>query len=214
MSGFAPSLRRGKRAWTPLHQHWQEIFHCSPSETMNKPGCPLQRTAMMWMQHEVLLKIYSKLHTFPFLSLLSYLLFLSLHIANSPAHHLFFFFFPVWLWLCWWRWSRARGGTFEVGQVAAGNAESFMQTGSSRWERGGTGHPGSPSGNERGETEEGKKKKKGGGRRRKDGRRSVRECEGDSKKKEEKKRTARVERKDKSRKRGEGGREPSHVSLN
>lgn len=60
----------------------------------------------------------------------------------------------------------------------------------------------------------GEKKKKGGGRRRKDGRRSVRECEGDSKKKEEKKRTARVERKDKSRKRGEGGREPSHVSLN
>lgn len=92
MSGFAPSLRREKRAWTPLHQHWQEIFHCSPSETMNKPGCPLQRTATTWMQHEVLLKIYSKLHTFPFLSLLSYLLFLSLHIANSPAHHLFFFF--------------------------------------------------------------------------------------------------------------------------
>lgn len=32
--------------------------------------------------------------------------------------------------------------------------------------------------------------------------------------KKKKMRTARVERKDKSRKRGEGGREPSHVSLN
>lgn len=89
---FCSIATAGKKSMNPLHQHWQEIFHCSPSETMNKPGCPLQRTATTWMQHEVLLKIYSKLHTFPFLSLLSYLLLLSLHIANSPAHHLFFFF--------------------------------------------------------------------------------------------------------------------------
>ena len=144
----------------------------------------------MWMQHEVLLKIYSKLHTFPFLSLLSYLLFLPLHFANSPPHPLFFFFFffffsclAVTLLVAL---EQSRGGTFEVGQVAAGNAESFMQTGSSRWERGGTGHPGSPSGNEQGETEERKKEKKRGGRRRKDGR-SAWECEGDSKKKKKKK---------------------------
>lgn len=57
-------------------------------KTMNKPVCPLWSTATMWMQLEVLLKIYSKLYTFLSL-LLSYPRSSSLHIANSPAHHLF-----------------------------------------------------------------------------------------------------------------------------
>lgn len=141
-----------------------------PLKTMNKPVCPLWSTATMWMQHEVLLKIYSKPYTFLSFFLICYLPPSTLLIHQPTTS----FCLAVTLLVAL---EQSRGGTFEVGQVAAGNAESFMQTGSSRWEREEQDTLARPQATRGGEREERGRGKKMG--REREDRKGAWECDGD-----------------------------------
>lgn len=181
MSAFVSSLQiKSGKIWGKKHEPLyisagRKFSIVLQLKTMNKPGCPLWTTATMWMQHEVLLKIYSKLYTFSFLcSSLIRSLPPSTLLIHQPTTS---FCLAVTLLVAL---EQSRGGTFEVGQVAAGNAESFMQTGSSRWEReeqDTLAHPQAPRGSERwARKREGRK----GGRQRED-RKRAREWDVDGK---------------------------------
>lgn len=93
---------------------------------MNKTHSPPRISATMSLQKMVLKNIFKALHTVLCSSLISSPSPSSTLLIHQPTTSMCL---PATLLVAP---EQSRGGTFEVGQVAAGNTESFMQTGSGR----------------------------------------------------------------------------------